>query len=254
MTKGLKARLKSGRPCVGSWISLAHPAVAEIMARAGFHWLAVDLEHSVITVREAEELIRTIEGCGVIPLVRLTSNDPDLIKRVMDAGAHGVIVPMVNDKAGAERAVSAVHYPPRGTRGVGLARAQAYGTAFQSYRAWVRREAAVFVMIEHKDGVRNADAILSVDGVDGYFMGPYDLSASLGVPGKIDHPKVRRAMRRVKEAGARARKPGGLHVVEPDPALLKRHARAGYRMLAYSVDFRMLDVSCRRGLAALKGA
>ena len=92
--KSLKRRINEGESVIGSWITLAHPSIAEIMARSGFDWLAVDLEHSVITIREAEELIRVIDLCGVSPLVRLTSNDPDQIKRVMDAGAHGVIVPM----------------------------------------------------------------------------------------------------------------------------------------------------------------
>ena len=109
---------------LGSWITLAHPAVAEIMANAGFDWLAIDLEHSVITIREAEELIRVIELSNVVPLVRLTSNNSDLIKRVMDAGAHGIIVPMVNSALDAEMAVQSIKYPPAGRRGVGLARAQ----------------------------------------------------------------------------------------------------------------------------------
>ena len=110
----LKEKLNKRDLTVGSWITLAHPAIAEIMAKAGFDWLSVDMEHSVITIREAEELIRVIDLCGVVPpLVRLSANDPVQIKRVMDAGAHGVIVPMVNSVAQAEQAVSAVRYPLR---------------------------------------------------------------------------------------------------------------------------------------------
>ncbi len=129
-TISLKQKMRSGQQTVGSWITLAHPAIAEIMARAGFDWLVVDLEHSVITIREAEELIRTISLCGATPLVRLTANDAAQIKRVMDAGAHGIVVPMVKTKEDAVRAVSAVQYPPTGTRGVGLARAQGYWATF----------------------------------------------------------------------------------------------------------------------------
>ena len=120
----------------GSWITLAHPSIAEIQAKAGFDWLAVDLEHSVLTIREAEELIRMIDLCGVVPLVRLTSNDANQIKRVMDAGAHGVIVPMVNSALDAITAIEAVKYPPQGKRGVGLARAQDYGESFSDYWSW----------------------------------------------------------------------------------------------------------------------
>lgn len=247
----LKKSLSRGIPTLGSWITLAHPAVAEIMAGAGFDWLAVDMEHSVITIREAEELIRVVGLSGSTPLVRLTSNDPDQIKRVMDAGAHGVIVPSINSAAEAERAVSSVYYPSRGRRGVGLARAQGYGTRFGSYRRWLDREAVVVAMIEHVDAVENIDEILSVDGIDAYFLGPYDLSASLGIPGSIEHPKVRAAMSRVRAAGRSAGKPGGLHVVEPRSDLMRRSLREGYTFLAYSLDIRILDVGCRMGLKEL---
>ena len=125
------------RVTIGSWISLGHPAIAEIFAKAGFDWLTIDLEHGVITISEAEQLIRVIELCGVVPFVRLSSNNPTQIKRVMDAGAHGVIVPMVTTAEEAQRAVSAVKYPPLGLRGVGLARAQGYGSRFRSYAEWL---------------------------------------------------------------------------------------------------------------------
>ena len=119
----LKEKLREGRLTVGSWITLGHPSVTEIMAMAGCDWLVVDLEHSTIDIGTAEQLIRTIDLCGVAPLVRLTSNSSDQIKRVMDAGAHGIIVPMVNATEDAESAVAATRYAPLGTRGVGLARA-----------------------------------------------------------------------------------------------------------------------------------
>jgi 2-dehydro-3-deoxyglucarate aldolase len=245
----LKQKLAGNRLTIGSWITLAHPAIAEIMARTGFDWLAVDLEHSVITIREAEELIRVIALHDVPPLVRLTSNDPDQIKRVMDAGAHGVIVPMVNSRADAERAVASVYYPPRGKRGVGLARAQGYGTSFADYRAWLDTQAVVIVQVEHIDAVENLEAILDTPGVDGYIIGPYDLSASMGIPGQFDDPRLTQAIERVRATGLAKTKPGGLHVVEPAPEQLRAHVARGFRFLAYSLDTRMLDMACRSGLA-----
>lgn len=245
----LKQKLAENRLTIGSWITLAHPAIAEIMARAGFDWLTIDLEHSVITIREAEELIRVIALHGVPPLVRLTSNDANQIKRVMDAGAHGVIVPMVNSAADAERAVAAVYYPPQGTRGVGLARAQGYGTAFADYRDWLDREAVVIIQVEHIDAVENLEAILSTPGVDGFIIGPYDLSASMGIPGQFDDPRLAAAIERVRTAGQTLGKPGGLHVVEPATDQLRTHIARGFRFLAYSLDTRMLDTACRGGLA-----
>lgn len=246
----LKEKLRRGRPTVGTWVSLAHPATAEMAARAGFDWVTVDLEHSSITLRECEDLIRTIELAGSTPLVRLTSNDPDQIKRVMDSGAHGVIVPNVASRSEAEAAVAAVHYPPRGRRGVGLARAQGYGASFAAYRARLAREAVVVAMIESAAAVEQAEAILSVPGVDAYFLGPYDLSASLGVPGQTSHPKVEAAVRRVRAAGRKAGKPGGIHVVEPDPAALKARLRQGFGFIAYSVETRIYDTAVRAALRA----
>jgi 2-dehydro-3-deoxyglucarate aldolase len=250
--KTLKEKLRNHQLAIGSWITLAHPAIAEIMARAGFGWLAVDLEHSVITIREAEELIRVIDLCGVTPLVRLTANNPDLIKRVMDAGAHGIIVPMVNSAAQAAAAVAAVYYPPRGTRGVGLARAQGYGDKFNEYIAWLETEAVVIIQIEHIEAVNQLEAIFAVAGIDGYLIGPYDLSGSLGFPGKFDHPLYLAAMDKIGETARRHQQTGGVHVVEPDPEQAQKFIAEGFRFLAYSVDTRMLDVSCRRGLERLR--
>lgn len=252
MIKGLKARLAAGDLALGSWITLAHPAVAEIMAEAGFDWLVVDLEHSPITIDQAEQLMRVCALKGVPPLVRLTSNDANQIKRVMDCGAHGLVVPMVNSAADAARAVAAMQYPPRGVRGVGLARAQGYGADFDAYRQWLAEEAVCIVQIEHIHAVNDIDAILTTPGVDGYIVGPYDLSASLGKPGAFEDPDVVAALERAFAAGKRLKKPGGLHVVEPDLKRLKDCIAQGLTFMAYSIDTRMLDVASRAGVAAVK--
>lgn len=248
----LKKAFLSGAVTIGSWISLAHPAIAEIMAKAGFDWLTVDLEHSVITEREAEELIRIIELCGVTPLVRLSSNDPVQSKRVMDAGAHGVIVPMVNSRDDAERAVAAVKYPPLGKRGVGLARAQGYGTRFEEYQAWLAAESVVIVQVEHIQAVERLDDILCVEGVDGFLVGPYDLSGSLGVPGQLEHPSVIQALNEIRRVAAGRKAVAGYHVVQPKPDLVNQKIREGYRLLAYSVDMLLFGEACRKGLQEIK--
>jgi len=251
--EGLKQRLQSGALSVGSWISLGHPAIAEIMARAGFDFLVIDLEHSVISIREAGDLIRVIDLCGVPVLVRTTSNDANQIKRVMDAGAQGVIVPMIKSRAEAEAAVGAVYYPSRGRRGVGLSRAQAYGVGFDRYCEWLEQSAVVIAQIEHIDAVADAESILTVDGIDAYIVGPYDLSASMGLRGQLDHAKVKEAVERVEVIGRKIIKPGGVHLVEPDLAQLRKYIDLGFRFIAYSVDFRMLDQACRAGLRVARG-
>lgn len=242
----------SERVLIGSWITLAHPAIAEIMAKARFDWLAVDMEHSVITIREAEELIRVINMAGVVPLVRLTSNDQSQIKRVMDAGSYGVIVPMVNSPEDAERAVQAVKYPPVGKRGIGLARAQGYGASFQEYFDWQKNGSTVIVQVEHIDAVNNLEAIFSVEGVDGYIIGPYDLSGSIGIPGQFDHPDFLNAVERVRAVAKEMSMSGGIHVIEPEPEQLKQRIEEGYHFIAYSLDIRMLDVACRKGLESIE--
>jgi len=244
----LKSKLRNNELTIGTWLSLAHPAIAEIMVKAGFDWVTIDLEHTVITTREAEEMIRVIDLGGSVPLVRLSSNDSVQIKRMMDAGASGVIVPMVNSLEDVERAVSAVHYPEKGTRGVGLARAQGYGTTFQGNLDWLKNEAVIIVQIEHINAVENIEAILSCDDVDGYIIGPYDLSASMGLHGQFEHPDIVVALKKIREVGAALKKPGGLHIVEPNPEELKSRIKEGFQFLAYSVDFRMLDVACRTGI------
>jgi 2-dehydro-3-deoxyglucarate aldolase len=236
---------------VGSWITISHPAIAEIMAKSGFDWLAVDLEHSVITIREAEELIRIINLCNVTPLVRLTSNDPNQIKRVMDAGAHGIIVPMVNTPEDAKNAVNAVKYPPLGKRGVGLARAQGYGAKFNEYLEWQKHKPVIIVQIEHIDAVNNLEKIFSVEGIDAFIIGPYDLSGSLGVPGQFEHPDFLAAMEQVKSVASNMNMTGGIHIIEPDTKKLEACIKEGYRFIAYSLDIRMLDVACRNGLESV---
>ncbi len=249
----LKKKLKEKYLSLGSWITLAHPAIAEIMVRSGFDWLAVDLEHSTITIREAEDLIRVIGMGGKAPLVRLTSNDVDLIKRVMDAGSHGVIVPMVNTLEDAQKAIASVYYPTEGRRGVGLARAQGYGASFDDYRHWLRNEAVVIVQIEHIEAVKNIREILSVEEVDGYIIGPYDLSASMGIPGQLEHPRVIESIRIIQDTAAEMKKPGGIHIIEPNPLQLKQRLAEGFTFIAYSLDVRMIDRVCREGLAVIQG-
>ncbi len=236
---------------IGSWIQLGHPAVAEIMATAGFDWLSIDLEHSTITLREAEDLIRVIDLKGVVPLVRLASNNAEQIKRVMDAGAHGVIVPMVKSGEEARAAVQAVKYPPQGKRSIGLARAQGYGADFNRYFDWQRDQSLVVVQIEHIDAVNDLESILTVPGVDAYIVGPYDLSGSLGMPGEFQAPQFLEAMAKIRAVSQQLQIPGGVHIVEPDPQALEECIAQGNQFIAYGVDTRMLDTACRQGLQRL---
>lgn len=250
--RDIKQKLAAGTPVIGSWVSLPEPALVEIMARSGFEFLTIDMEHSAITVATAQELIRVIDLCGCCPLVRLTSNDADLAKRVLDAGAAGIIVPMVNSADEARAAVRAAKYPPAGTRSVGLGRAQGYGTSFDAYFAAANDDTLVIVQIEHEDAVASIDDILSVPGVDAFMIGPYDLSASMGLAGQLEHPKVMAAVARVVEVGRARNVPSGFHFVWPVPAEFERRVREGFTLAAYSVDFLLLGETCRRDLVDIR--
>lgn len=253
MKRTLKEKLAAHEVVIGGWVMIGHPACAEIMARTGLDWVCIDLEHTATDLSTTENLIRAIEVGGSAPLVRLTNNDPNLIKRVMDSGATGVIVPMVETPDQARTAVEALYYPPRGKRGVGLARAQQYGPGFAAYREWLDSQAVCIVQIEHIDAVARVREILSVPGVDGYMLGPYDLSASMGLSGQLDHPDVLAAIDTVRLTAQDIRKPGGIHVVEPDPARLKAAIEKGFTFIAYGIDTRMVDTACRVGLSIARG-
>jgi 2-dehydro-3-deoxyglucarate aldolase len=248
----LKKNIQQGKLSLGTWITLGNASIAEIFAKAGFEWLVVDMEHSTISIEQAGELIRTIDLAGSAPLVRLTSNDVNQIKRVMDAGAHGIVVPNVNTVQEAIDAVAATRYAPTGRRGVGLARAQLYGPGFKEYLKWQNDGPLVIVQIEHESALDNLENIFAVKGVDGFIIGPYDLSCSMGMPGEFERPEFISAVQRILKAGLKAQCPAGIHIVEPDPVRLCQVFEEGYRFIAYSVDIRMLDVSARVGVQTAK--
>ena len=214
--------------------------------------MTVDLEHSAISLESAAELIRTIDLAGLSPFVRVGSHDANVIKRVMDAGAHGIIASTVNTPEQAAQIVAAVRYPPHGTRGVGLSRAQGYSEEFDSHYLWLNEQSIVIVQIEHIDAVRNLEAILQTPGVDGFLIGPYDLSASLGIPGEFQHPKMIEALAEVKRVQQGVETVAGVHVVQPVTADVREKIKDGYRFIAFGIDFLFLLNKAREGLEEIR--
>ena len=232
----LKDKIRNQELTIGSWLSFTYSPVCEMMIKSGFEWLVIDMEHTGTDFHHALQLIQIIDLAGCVPLVRVGENDSLIIKRVLDSGAHGVIVPMVNTKEEAEKAVDSVYYPPKGSRGVGLFRAQKYGIGFEEYKECVKKEIIIIVQIEHIRGVENLESILDVDGVDAFIIGPYDLSGSLKQPGNFEHPDVLKALEEVKRVLSVHNKPGGYHVVHSDHKLLLQKIEEGYRFIAYGDD------------------
>ncbi|WP_445678485.1 HpcH/HpaI aldolase family protein [Radicibacter daui] len=238
----LKRGLREGRLSVGSWLMTRDPICAEVLARSGLDWVCVDMEHAPISLSEAADLIRVAGNCGCPALVRLPDHGTTLVKQVLDAGAAGVIVPDIRTAEQAARIGESARYPSAtgGTRGVGLARAQGYGRDFFEYANGWNEAAIVIAQIEHVDGVANVEAILAQGAVDAVFIGPYDLSASMGLAGQLDHPDMVAAVERVITAAAKAGKPAGGHAVPVDPARAVAMINRGMRLLAYASDVFMI--------------
>lgn len=238
MNTTLKAKLKNNELTIGSWITIGHTSVIEVLANAGFDWLTIDMEHTSIDYSTAQVLISTIQSNGMAALVRVSKNDEVYIKRVLDAGADGVIVPMINNADDAKKAVEYVKYPPEGKRGVGLYRAQKFGlnNGFENYKKWLTDHVVVIAQIEHFEAVDNIEKIISTHGIDGVIIGPYDLSGSLGIPGEFDNPKVIEALSKYERVCREKDFPMGFHVIEPESTLLSEKIKRGYKFLAFSTD------------------
>ena len=176
----VKRALREGKPSVGTWLSLGNVTAARFLARMGFDWLNVDMEHSMVGMETTAAIFAAVADSGGTIFARVPSNRHDHIKRVLDNGAHGIVVPMVNTRAEAEAAVSAVLYPPHGTRSVGgSTHALNFGTSPTEYYAKANDEILIVLQCEHIESVRNADAVFSVPGIDAIFVGPNDLAASM---------------------------------------------------------------------------
>lgn len=236
----------------GTWIQFDHSGIAEILANAGYDWIAVDCEHTDIDVKGFTDLARGMYGRGTIPLARVRENDILAIRQVLDAGAQGVIVPLINNAEEAKRAVAAAKYPPIGIRGFCFSRMNNYGENFDEYSKNANDNIIVVVMIESKEAVKNIDEILAVDGVDGVFIGPYDMSGSYGIAGQTSHPDIQRACKSVIDACQKHGKSSGLHVVKPVPEAIKKAIDDGFTFIALGVDTVFLNKASRAALKIAK--
>lgn len=231
----LRIKLRNGGHSIGSWMQIPHPSVAEIMGQAGFEWVAVDMEHGTISTHQLPDLFRALELGGTLPLVRLAEGKARDCKQALDAGAGGVIAPMI-ESAGQLRGVKeACCWPPVGTRGVGFSRANLFGKFFSEYQDEARSPLLV-AMIESIRAVDELPEILAVNGLDAIMIGPYDLSASMGLTARFEDRRFMSAMEKIKRLSDESSIPCGLHVVEPSSEELKQRIMEGYRFLAYSID------------------
>src|SRR5438067_3658654 len=241
--------LNANEPALGTFMSLGSVLGAEQLAHVGFDWLVIDQEHGAIDATLTQSLLQAISTTETVPLIRVPHNGVDWIKRALDAGAYGVIVPMVNTREEAEAAVQAAKYPPLGARSIGGSRTRLYGG--NDYVERANDEILLIAQIEHKIGVQNAREILSVKGVDAYFIGPGDLCASLGLPNSWDpdYPEYWEAIEKIRRAGVETGKPGGIHAsANRVPQMLEK----GYRFIAIGFDISFMQNAAAAALQAAR--
>ncbi|HEX7555617.1 MAG TPA: aldolase/citrate lyase family protein [Leptolinea sp.] len=249
MTISFRKQLLAKQLLWGTLISLPSAEIAEILADARFDWLFIDLEHSPMEFKDVQRILQAV-GKDIAGIIRIPSNDDVWIKKALDIGAAGVMVPLVNSADDARQAVTWSKYPPGGSRSVGVGRAHRYGAALQATIDTANDETAVIVQVEHITAVENIDAIISVEGVDAVLIGPYDLSASMDIPGKVTDPAVQAAIEKVRITCQQQGMPVGIFTASIQYA--RDCARSGFTLIAVSTDTLLLVEAARSTLASLK--
>jgi 4-hydroxy-2-oxoheptanedioate aldolase len=248
----VKSALRDDMPQIGTWLSLASPMAARFMARAGFHWLTVDVEHSPVNWETAAQMFGSISDAGGVPLARVPFNSLENAKRALDSGAYGIVFPMCCCREEAEAAVAACRYPPQGERSVGGSlHALNFGASPAEYYRRANEEILVIVQTEHIRAVENCEAICSVPGVDAVFVGPNDLLSSMHKTPSMDSddPEYVAALCHIRETSTKCGVAPGIHVATPEEA--RRRVEEGWRFVAVSSELGFMTQAAR---AAAEGA
>ena len=241
-------RLADPRPLIGCLVSTSSTEVAEALSLCGFEWLFIDGEHSVLDMAAAQHIIQTVAP-ATYGVIRLPDNSAEHFKKALDTGCDGVVVPLIKSVSDAKRAVSFAKYTPLGQRSVGLARAQAYGLNFDNYLRTANREIALILQIEHKDAVECVEDIVAIPGVDAILIGPYDLSASIGLLGQTSAPQVIEAIDRVHHACQDAQVPFGAFCMTANQA--RDEIAGGGRLIVLGTDLLFMTGSAKAELQRL---
>ena len=236
----LKKAFRLRKKIFGAWVSYSEPSIAETFAKAGFDFLAIDMEHSTITLPQAQRIISACQSYGVSCLPRPVSHSNDYFKPLMESGSDGLLVQMVNNYSELKKIIDYVKYPPIGNRSYGINRAQEYGFQFEKYVSSWNDESSLIIQVESIDGVNNIESLLENDQVDGVMIGPYDISGSLGVPGQVNHSKVIAASKKVILACEKYGKSCGTQVADPDQENINSLFDMGYTYAILGSDLFVL--------------
>ncbi|MDC1536797.1 aldolase/citrate lyase family protein [Candidatus Thioglobus sp.] len=228
---------------IGSWMQLSDASIAEIMGQSNYDWVAIDLEHGSIDISQLPDIFRALELGETLPLVRLAEGHPKDCKQALDAGAGGVIVPMVEDAGQLKLIKDFCRWPPSGRRGVGFSRANLFGKFFEDYSDEAQQPLLV-AMIESLNAVKSLEAILQVDGLDAILIGPYDLSASMNLTANFSDPKFINTINKIRVLCDKYSVACGMHIVNPKQDDLRKRIDEGYKFIAYSIDAVFLSEAC----------
>ena len=246
-SREIRKTMAEGRATIGTWLQFPSADVAEMMAKAGYDWVVVDMEHGSFGTGKLPDMFRAIECGGAAPLARLPEANKVCIKSSLEAGAQGLIFPMIESREELDRAIDLATYPGQdfwrddgmpapAYRGMGFCRANSFGHKFDEYRQKVAPEILLVAQIEHIRAVDHLDEILTHKRLDAIMVGPYDLSGSMGLSGDFENPRFQEAMAKINECCEKYSCPMGLHIVEPDPQALAREIKKGCKFIAYGID------------------
>jgi 2-dehydro-3-deoxyglucarate aldolase/4-hydroxy-2-oxoheptanedioate aldolase len=249
MTKSFKKRLLEKESMIGTLLTIPSPEIAELMAKSGFDWLFIDMEHSAIGIREAQQMIQAASPHAHC-VIRVPGKEEAWIKKALDTGAEGIIIPRVNTVTEAMHAVRFSKYPPQGNRSVGISRAHGYGLDFKSYIKSANDDVALIVQCEDKEAVQNLPKILKVEGIDCIFVGPYDLSGSYGKLGMIEDNEVLSAVETIHKTSVEAGMPLGIFGTKPE--VLLAYKKTGFNLVAIGLDAGMLTSAAQNLLQKMQ--
>ena len=249
MPPNLRKRLTDGELVLGTILSLNSPDVAEILSGIGFDWIFIDAEHSTLDPGNLKALFQAVSESTPC-VVRIPLLDEIVVKKTLDAGAAGLLVPQVRDAGQVEQLVAWGRYYPEGSRGLGFGRAQGYGLKVGEYLETANEDILLSVQAERAEAVKNIEAIIQVEGLDAVLVGPYDLSASMGLPGQIDHPDVQAAIQHVADVCKQAKMPIGIFGMNADA--VRPYIEQGFRFIVAGVDTVMLGNAASELLKELR--
>ena len=238
--KKFRKDLRQGKALVGGWIQISNSNIAEIMSNANYSWIAFDMEHGSFSIGDLPDLFRSVEINNKLPLVRLPNKNPEICGQALDAGCAGVIIPNIKNETELMLIIRSCYLPPYGSRGVGYSRANLFGKEFKKFNRQ-NNKPIIVAMIENVNSVRRLEKILSVQGLDAILIGPYDLSASMGITGQFNNLKFQSVINKIKKLTKKFKIPCGIHVIEPNFKTLKKYIKSGYKFLPFSTDTILLN-------------